>query len=83
MKLRILSSLRMLRVQLSPWPPSRAAEKPLHKFLPIEDKSNVSLAYIWLDIARKPRQDVDALAAVLPSGITAETSAAPADRPCP
>ena len=26
-----------------------AQEKPLHHFLPIEDKSNVSLAYIWLD----------------------------------
>jgi hypothetical protein len=25
----------------------------LHKFLPIEDKSNVSLAYIWLDIAQE------------------------------
>jgi hypothetical protein len=31
----------------------QAAEKPLHKFLPIEDKSNVSLAYIWLDIAEE------------------------------
>ncbi|HUP62148.1 MAG TPA: vanadium-dependent haloperoxidase [Thermoanaerobaculia bacterium] len=30
-----------------------AAEKPLHKFLPIEDKSNVSLAYVWLDIAEE------------------------------
>src|SRR5262245_50970713 len=28
-------------------------QKPLHKFLPIEDKSNVSLAYIWLDIAEE------------------------------
>ncbi len=28
-------------------------EKPLHKFLPIEDKSNVSLAYVWLDIAEE------------------------------
>lgn len=28
-------------------------EKPLHKFLPVEDKSNVSLAYIWLDIAQE------------------------------
>ena len=33
--------------------PAQAAEKPLHKFLPIEDKSNVSLAYIWLDIAEE------------------------------
>jgi hypothetical protein len=31
----------------------QAAEKPLHKFLPIEDKSHVSLAYIWLDIAEE------------------------------
>ena len=30
-----------------------AQEKPLHKFLPIEDKSNVSLAYVWLDIAEE------------------------------
>jgi len=33
--------------------PAQAVEKPLHKFLPIEDKSNVSLAYIWLDIAEE------------------------------
>lgn len=32
---------------------ARAQEKPLHKFLPIEDKSNVSLAYVWLDIAEE------------------------------
>jgi hypothetical protein len=32
---------------------ARAADKPLHKFLPIEDKSNVSLAYVWLDIAEE------------------------------
>lgn len=30
-----------------------AQEKPLHKFLPIEDKSNVSLAYVWCDIAEE------------------------------
>src|SRR5712671_438235 len=36
------------------------AGKPLHKFLPIEDKSNVSLAYVWLDIAEEATaQDVD------------------------
>ena len=29
------------------------AEKPLHKFLGIDDKSGVSLAYIWLDIAEE------------------------------
>ena len=28
-------------------------EKPLHHFLPVEDKSGVSLAYIWLDIAQE------------------------------
>jgi hypothetical protein len=39
----------------------QSTEKPLHKFLPIEDKSNVSLAYIWLDIAEEATaQDVDA-----------------------
>ncbi|MDZ4784343.1 MAG: vanadium-dependent haloperoxidase [Planctomycetia bacterium] len=37
-----------------------ATEKPLHKFLPIADKSNVSLAYLWLDIAEEATaQDVD------------------------
>ena len=30
-----------------------AQEKPLHRFLPVEDKSNVSLAYVWLDIAEE------------------------------
>src|ERR1051325_2022908 len=30
-----------------------AQQKPLHHFLPIEDKSNVSLAYVWLDIAEE------------------------------
>ena len=35
--------------------------KPLHKFLPIEDKAGMSLAYIWLDIAEEATaQDVDA-----------------------
>jgi len=32
---------------------ARAQEKPLHKFLAVEDKSNVSLAYVWLDIAEE------------------------------
>lgn len=30
-----------------------ATGKPLHKFLPIQDKSQVSLAYQWLDIAEE------------------------------
>jgi PAP2 superfamily len=35
-------------------------ERPLHKFLPIEDKSSVSLAYAWLDIAEEATaRDVD------------------------
>jgi len=35
--------------------------KPLHKFLPIDDKSNVSLAYVWLDIAEEATaREVDA-----------------------
>jgi hypothetical protein len=38
-----------------------AEAKPLHKFLPVEDKSNVSLAYIWLDIAEEATaREVDA-----------------------
>jgi len=38
-----------------------AQQKPLHKFLPIEDKSNVSLAYVWLDIAEEvTAREVDA-----------------------
>jgi hypothetical protein len=37
-----------------------AGTKPLHKFLPIDDKSNVTLAYIWLDIAEEATaRDVD------------------------
>ena len=31
----------------------KTPERPLHKFLSIEDKSNVSLAYVWLDIAEE------------------------------
>jgi hypothetical protein len=35
--------------------------KPLHKFLPVEDKSGVSLAYLWLDIAEEATaREVDA-----------------------
>ncbi len=35
--------------------------RPLHKFLPIEDRSNVSLAYEWLDIAEEATaREVDA-----------------------
>jgi len=41
--------------------PLCAQEKPLHHFLPIEDKSHVSLAYIWLDIAEEATaREVDA-----------------------
>ncbi len=57
-----------------------AVQKPLPKSLPIEDKSNVSLAYIWLDIAEEATaQNVAALAVVPPTfGIAAErASAAP------
>ena len=36
-------------------------QKPLHKFLPIDDKSNVSFAYVWLDIAEEATaREVDA-----------------------
>lgn len=36
-------------------------DKPLHQFLPIDDKSKVSLAYIWLDIAEEATaREVDA-----------------------
>jgi hypothetical protein len=35
-------------------------EKPLHKFLSIDDRSQVSLAYVWLDIAQEATaRDVD------------------------
>lgn len=38
-----------------------AQDRPLHKFLPIEDYSNVSLAYHWLDIAEEvTAREVDA-----------------------
>ncbi len=43
---------------------THADDKPLHKFLPIEDKSNVSLAYVWLDIAEEATaKNVDQFAA--------------------
>lgn len=39
---------------------SAPGERPLHKFLPVEDKSKQSLAYAWLDIAEEATaQDVD------------------------
>jgi hypothetical protein len=38
-----------------------AQDRPLHKFLPIEDHSSVSLAYQWLDIAEEvTAREVDA-----------------------
>ena len=47
-------------------PPSQAADpdadegRPLHKFLPVADKSSVSLAYQWLDICQEAAaRDVD------------------------
>lgn len=44
-----------------PASPVPAQEKPLHKFLPVQDKSNVSLAYIWVDIAQEATaREVDA-----------------------
>jgi hypothetical protein len=64
MKLRIVASLIACCVCGSfatAAEPQAAEKKPLHKFLPIKDKSNVSLAYIWLDIAEEATaQDVDA-----------------------
>jgi hypothetical protein len=63
MKLRIRASLFAccLCASFAAGIEAQSAEKPLHKFLPIEDKSNVSLAYIWLDIAEEATaKDVDA-----------------------
>ncbi len=63
MKLRILISLAACSMcaSFAAAVEQQSAEKPLHKFLPIQDKSNVSLAYIWLDIAEEATgQDVDA-----------------------
>jgi hypothetical protein len=38
-----------------------AQETPLHHFLPIEDRSNVSTAYLWVDIAQEATaREVDA-----------------------
>jgi len=43
---------------------AEAQEKPLHHFLPVDDKSNVSLAYQWLDIAEEATaREVDAYGA--------------------
>ncbi len=63
MNLRILFTFLSCLVVVSA---ARAIEpvkpqKPLHKYLPIEDKSNVSLAYRWLDIAEEATaREVDA-----------------------
>jgi hypothetical protein len=57
--MKLMSSSRMLLLALGlgivapALAPAIAQEKPLHRFLPIEDKSNVSLAYVWLDIAQE------------------------------
>jgi hypothetical protein len=41
--------------------PVQAQEKPFHRFLPVEDKSNLSLAYVWLDICEEATaREVDA-----------------------
>ncbi|NUN14005.1 MAG: vanadium-dependent haloperoxidase [Myxococcales bacterium] len=53
----------MIVVFCSVWALSAAGQpdtKPLHKFLPTEDYSSVSLAYVWLDIAQEATaRDVD------------------------
>jgi hypothetical protein len=33
--------------------PPPKTDKPLHKFLPVDDKKDLSLAYVWLDIAEE------------------------------
>ena len=45
-----------------PWsePANALEDKPLHRFLSVEDKSDVSLAYVWLDLAEEvTARDVD------------------------
>ena len=51
----LMSSSRMLLLILGLGlvAPAIAQEKPLHHFLAIEDRSNVSLAYVWLDISQE------------------------------
>ncbi len=53
MTLMSSSRLLLLALGLGVVAPAMAQQKPLHRFLPIEDKSNVSLAYVWLDIAQE------------------------------
>ena len=48
---RLAVCLAMLT--LASWMPVRGQERPLHRFLAIEDKANVSLAYVWLDICEE------------------------------
>lgn len=60
---RVCLALGLLWVGASQLPAQDrlAADKPVHKFLPVEDKSQLSLAYVWLDIAEEATaQDVDA-----------------------
>src|SRR5215218_640199 len=66
MRIPLVASVRMfsaaVNLTVCAFPPttSHGEDKPLHKFLPIEDKSNVSLAYVWLDIAEEATaRDVD------------------------
>lgn len=45
-----------------PWSDAASAleDKPLHRFLSVEDKSDASLAYVWLDLAEEvTARDVD------------------------
>ena len=70
MKTPFLPMLRrtlVVGLAVLPLPPVTAAEpgeKPLHKFLSVEDKSNESrCAYMWLDIMQEATaQEVDAMA---------------------
>jgi Domain of unknown function (DUF6851)/VCPO second helical-bundle domain len=74
MRVRFITSFRTLAgrtfltlsasVCILPLATARAQDKPLHKFLPVEDKSNASLAYVWLDICEEAAaRDVERFAA--------------------
>lgn len=60
-----LSSLHAAEANAPAAQPTALADaRPLHKFLPVEDRSNVSLAYEWLDIAEEATaRNVDKFAA--------------------
>src|SRR5262245_53382973 len=60
----LLTGALLAATSLLPAQVEASSDRPLHKFLPIDDKSSCSLAYVWLDIAEEATaRDVDLHAA--------------------